>query len=125
MSRQQILCSFIPLKSRVSLSLENVCSRTARILTSPELCSNNYVESRDTNLDAFVKSAKTPSLLMGEGRGEGENTAISSSYIPLPFIPSHQGRGNSTFYETVNLCNARSLLRTKTGKAQDVATKNE
>jgi len=27
--------------------------------------------------------------LMGEGRGEGENTAISSSYVPLPFIPSH------------------------------------
>jgi len=26
---------------------------------------------------------------MGEGRGEGENTAISSSYVPLPFIPSH------------------------------------
>jgi len=38
---------------------------------------------------------------MGEGRGEGENTAISSSYVPLPFIPSHQGRGNPTFYETV------------------------
>ena len=25
---------------------------------------------------------------MGEGRGEGENTTISSSYVPLPFIPS-------------------------------------
>ena len=41
---------------------------------------------------------------MGEGRGEGENTAISSSYVPLPFIPSHQGRGNPTFYETVKSC---------------------
>jgi len=40
---------------------------------------------------------------MGEGRGEGENTAISSSYVPLPFIPSHQGRGNPTFYETVKV----------------------
>jgi len=40
---------------------------------------------------------------MGEGRGEGENTAISSSYVPLPFIPSHQGRGNPTFYEYNNL----------------------
>jgi len=39
---------------------------------------------------------------MGEGRGEGENTAISSSYVPLPFIPSHQGRGYPIFYETVN-----------------------
>jgi len=39
---------------------------------------------------------------MGEGRGEGENTAISTSYVPLPFIPSHQGRGNPTFYECIN-----------------------
>jgi len=38
----------------------------------------------------------------GEGRGEGENTAISSSYVPFPFIPSHEGRGNPTFYGTVN-----------------------
>jgi hypothetical protein len=52
-------------------------------------------------IDGFVKSQKTPSPLMGEGRGEGENNAISSSYIPLPFIPSHQGRGNSTFYEFI------------------------
>ena len=41
---------------------------------------------------------------MGEGRGEGENNAISSSYVPLPFIPSHQGRGNPTFYELVKFC---------------------
>jgi len=54
-------------------------------------------------LDTSVKSPKTPSPLMGEGRGEGENTTISSSYVPLPFIPSHQGRGNPTFYETVKL----------------------
>jgi len=40
---------------------------------------------------------------MGEGRGEGENAAISSSYVPLPFIPSHQGRGNPTFYKTVRI----------------------
>ena len=39
---------------------------------------------------------------MGEGRGEGDNAAIPPSYVPLPFIPSHQGRGNPTFYETVN-----------------------
>jgi len=45
--------------------------------------------------------------LMGEGRGEGENTAISSSYVPLPFIPSHQGRGNPTFYETVKIKNSK------------------
>ncbi|MCD6152402.1 MAG: hypothetical protein J7J07_00615, partial [Syntrophobacterales bacterium] len=53
--------------------------------------------------DALVKSRKTPSPLMGEGRGEGENTAISSSYVPLPFIPSHEGRGSLTFYESINL----------------------
>jgi len=29
---------------------------------------------------------------MGEGWGEGG---------PLPLIPSHQGRGNGTFYETI------------------------
>jgi len=55
-----------------------------------------------TNYNAFVKSQKTPSPLMGEGRGEGENNSILSSYVPLPFIPSHQGRGNPTFYETIN-----------------------
>jgi len=54
-----------------------------------------------SNRDALVKSQKTPSPLMGEGRGEGENNAISASYVPLPFIPSHQGRGNPTFYETI------------------------
>jgi len=35
---------------------------------------------------------------MGEGRDEGENTAISSSYAPITSIPSHQGRENPTFY---------------------------
>ena len=39
----------------------------------------------------------------GEGRGEGENTAISTSYVPLPFIPSHQGRENPTFYECIKI----------------------
>jgi len=28
---------------------------------------------------------------------------ISTTYIPLPFVPSHQGRGNMTFYETINV----------------------
>jgi len=38
---------------------------------------------------------------MGEGWGEGEHSAISSTYAPLPFIPFRQGRGNPTFYETI------------------------
>ena len=38
---------------------------------------------------------------MGEGWGEGEYSVISVTYIPLPLIPSHQGRGNPTFYELV------------------------
>ncbi|HCX89869.1 MAG: hypothetical protein COW04_10195 [Deltaproteobacteria bacterium CG12_big_fil_rev_8_21_14_0_65_43_10] len=54
-------------------------------------------------LDGFVKSRKNPSPLMGEGWGEGEKGSNSSSYIPLPFIPSHKGRGNGTFYEFVIL----------------------
>jgi len=45
----------------------------------------------------------TPSPFMGEGWGEGEYTVISRTYVPLPLIPSHQGRGNSTFYETIKL----------------------
>jgi len=40
---------------------------------------------------------------MREGRGESENTIISISYVPLPLIPSRQGRGNLTFYETVKV----------------------
>jgi len=39
---------------------------------------------------------------MGEGWGEGEYSVISLTYVPLSLIPSHQGRGNSTFYETIN-----------------------
>jgi len=38
---------------------------------------------------------------MGEGWGEGEHKAISRTYVPLPLIPSRQGRGNLTFYETI------------------------
>jgi hypothetical protein len=40
---------------------------------------------------------------MGEGWGEGEKGSNSSSYILLPFIPSHKGRGNGTFYESAKL----------------------
>ena len=40
---------------------------------------------------------------MGEGWGEGEESRNSNKlFIPLPFIPSRQGRGDSTFYETIN-----------------------
>jgi len=41
--------------------------------------------------------------VMGEGWGEGEYNAISTGYIPLPFVPSHQGRGNLTSYECINI----------------------
>jgi hypothetical protein len=39
---------------------------------------------------------------MGEGRGEGGEDDISDRYIPLPLIPSRQGRGKLTFYECIN-----------------------
>ena len=55
---------------------------------------------------------------MGEGWGEGEKGFTSNAYVPLPLIPSHpeagrslvdptegslrQGRGNKTFYESIN-----------------------
>ena len=42
-------------------------------------------------LDGFVKSPKTPSPLMGEGRGEGEYSAISTSYVPSPLSPPIKG----------------------------------
>ena len=58
--------------------------------------------SQKVNYDNFAKSHKPPPPLKGEGRGEGEYNAISLTYIPLPLIPSHQGRGNSTFYECIN-----------------------
>ena len=50
---------------------------------------------------ASQKVEKIP-LPRWEGWGEGEKGGNSSSYIPLPFIPSHKGRGNGTFYEFVN-----------------------
>ncbi|MCD6153491.1 MAG: glycosyltransferase family 2 protein, partial [Syntrophobacterales bacterium] len=68
---------------------------------------------KNFTIDTFVKSPKIPSPLMpacacphadrGEGRGEGEYSAISSSYVPLPFIPSHEGRGSLTFYESITI----------------------
>ena len=33
--------------------------------------------------------------------GEGEYNVISLTYIPLPLIPSRQGRGKLTFYECI------------------------
>ena len=45
------------------------------------------------------KVKNTPSPLTGEGQGEGEESGnFKKLFIPLPFIPSHQGRGNLTFY---------------------------
>ncbi len=46
----------------------------------------------------FVKSPKTPSHLMGEGRGEGEYSAISTSYAP-PLYPLPRGEGKSDFLQ--------------------------
>ena len=40
---------------------------------------------------------------MGEGWGEGEKYGISLTYIPIPLIPSRQGRGIETFYETIDV----------------------
>jgi hypothetical protein len=41
---------------------------------------------------------------MGEGQGEGEESGkFNKLFIPLPFIPSRQGRGNFTFYDSTNL----------------------
>jgi len=58
-------------------------------------------------------AAQAPALhVMGEGWGEGEYNAISTAYIPLPFVPpnrrriydpSRQGRGNLTFYNAIKV----------------------
>jgi hypothetical protein len=41
---------------------------------------------------------------MGEGGGEGEElNNFMRLFIPLPFIPSHEGRGNFNFYEIINM----------------------
>jgi len=41
--------------------------------------------------------------LTGEGQGEGEESRnFNKLFIPLPIIPSRQGRGNFTFYEVIN-----------------------
>ncbi len=38
---------------------------------------------------------------MGEGWGEGDK--LAGSGIPLPLIPSHQGRGNNNLLSTFPL----------------------
>jgi hypothetical protein len=40
---------------------------------------------------------------MGEGWSGGEDSKnFGKLFIPLPFIPSREGRGNFTFYEIIN-----------------------
>ena len=42
---------------------------------------------------------------MGEGWGEGEELSSSKALsIPLHFVPSRQGRGDFTFYESIRFC---------------------
>jgi len=48
-----------------------------------------YIECLNVKVDGFIKSRK----------------------LPLPFIPSHQGRGNWTFYEAVKVNFREILLR--------------
>jgi hypothetical protein len=51
---------------------------------------------------------------MGEGWGEGEESRNSCKlFIPLPFIPSRQGRGNSTFYDIINISNPKFFVKRK------------
>ncbi len=38
---------------------------------------------------------------MGEGRVRVKCDDKARHYIPLPFVPSRQGRGKKTFYETI------------------------
>ncbi len=41
---------------------------------------------------------------MGEGWGEGEESRnFNKLFIPLPIIPSRQGRENFTFYEIIKI----------------------
>jgi len=47
---------------------------------------------------------------MGEGWGEGQKGSISTSYLPLPLIPSHKGRGNGTFYEFIKYVKQRNAV---------------
>ena len=87
---------------------------------------NKEYKNEIVNIDALVKSPKTPSPLTGEGWGEGEKGFISNVYIPLPLIPSHpeagrslvdptegslrQGRGNKTFYDCININNPKKNM---------------
>jgi len=48
---------------------------------------------------------------MGEGWGEGEYNVISITYVPLPLIPSRQGRGKLTFYKTAILVSSIKNIR--------------
>jgi hypothetical protein len=52
--------------------------------------------------------------LTGEGQGEGEKSRnFNKLFIPLPIIPSRQGRGNLTFYETIKYCILKENAKNK------------
>ncbi len=49
---------------------------------------------------------------MGEGEGLGvKSSCILESICPLPLSPSHQGRGNLTFYECIKFVISKEFLR--------------
>ena len=78
-----------------------------------------------TKIGEFVKSQKTPSPLKGEGWGEGEEIGISTTYSPLPLIPSHEGRGKKTFYKTVKIVLPMIFKERSKDEGRSVRTVNE
>ena len=114
----EILSRMVPLMNEVGLDVEwrtihgspaffDLTKSFHNAMQSGPLDLDNLKKSRqpqkvNVSLDGVVKSPKTTSPLMGEGWSEGENSAISIGCIPLPLVPSRQGRGNGTFYEFIN-----------------------
>ena len=54
-------------------------------------------------IDYFSDSQTVPSPSTGEGQGEGDPECLTISLIPLPLIPSRQGRGNFSLYGVILL----------------------
>ena len=61
-------------------------------------CTLISIFEEEMRIDELAKSQKIPSPWTGEGWGEGEEWRyFRSLIIPIPFFPTHQGRGNLLF----------------------------
>jgi hypothetical protein len=94
------------------LPAEIICADSRRRALIKECRVRYFKKMKENEFEQFPKSKTDPLSLEREGRAEGEELRNTDPLpIPLPFIPSRQGRGNFASYENIKYCreNAPSM----------------